>query len=327
MLGHLRYLFNTALYGDSTEQFQCKAIYDTGVYEDTYQSRHMVEIVRQNGIKREVLRYLRKLIGVNWYYVPFISSELTQRYLEKRIEFEKDGDVFRAQGEFSLREDIDWFMPERTPGRTVWCYDFLKYYERYASALSEGDVVLEVGTATGEYTVEASRNVGPDGEIYTFEADPRNIECARKNVDKHGLDNVVTENKAVSEESGQEVEFLLNKNSLTGHRFLSAMDADIDPSEDEGWELVRKKTVSLDDYCDTNGISEVDVIKLTVNGLEPQILKGSQDLLDEAKYVFIPDSYQECLELLKKKNFSIEDRCKLPRHNYGPTLLKSDEYK
>jgi len=74
--------------------------------------------------------------------------------------------------------------------KTIWCVNFQKYYERFISWLNEGDVVLEVGAATGEFTIPAAKKIGRDGLLFSFEADLRNFKCLTKNLKIKKLDNV-----------------------------------------------------------------------------------------------------------------------------------------
>lgn len=280
-------------------------------------------MVPQDSLKREVLRNIQQKYGVNWYYVPFISNPLVEKYLEYRIDFEKEGDVYKADGDFILRDNIDWYMPEKNPGRTVWCNDFLKYYDRYDEVLQKGDTVLEVGTATGEFTVSAGKRIGETGTIYGFEADPRNYESTKKNLENNNIRNYTLENEAVSNVSGETLEFMLNSNSLTGHRFVSTDNSDVDPSNDPDWEVLKKQTVKIGEYCEENDIDYLDMIKLSVNGHETNVLKGAENVLDQTKYVVLPHLYPDSVSYLTDREFEITDVQPLPRCVVGPTLLEN----
>lgn len=272
-----------------------------------------------------MFRLLQRGIGINWHYSPFVSNSVVQNYLDRKIDFEKEGDVYLAEGQFPLRDNIDWWMPEDDADRALWCADFLKYYERFESWLGSGDKVVEVGAATGEFTVEAAKQIRATGQLYAFETDPLNFTCMQKNVEKEGLQNVVAENEAVSGTSGETLEFMLNTNSLTGHRFRTTQNDDIDPEEEDGWELVTKETVSIDDYCDQNGIDELTMIKLTVNGHETKILRGATEMLEKTTYVALADAYPDAISLLNEYGFDIESQYKHPRSLVGPTLLKNSK--
>lgn len=110
------------------------------------------------------------------------------------IKIEKDGAVFKA----TAHNGKEWFIPTNSEDVALWAFKFMELHERYLDAIREGDIVVEVGACTGEYTIPAAQRVGELGRVFAFEADPFGCECTRKNARLHNLNNIQVINEAVS---------------------------------------------------------------------------------------------------------------------------------
>jgi tRNA (adenine57-N1/adenine58-N1)-methyltransferase len=60
------------------------------------------------------------------------------------------------------------------------------------TGLSNGCVVLEVGTGSGALTTFMASIVKPNGHVYTFDVRPEFMEVAKRNIEKAGFDKFVT---------------------------------------------------------------------------------------------------------------------------------------
>ena len=63
---------------------------------------------------------------------------------------------------------------------------------------------MDVGASVGYYTLLLARLVGPSGRVYAFEPIPRDFAILKRNVKANGYQNVVLENRAVSDINGIE---------------------------------------------------------------------------------------------------------------------------
>lgn len=64
------------------------------------------------------------------------------------------------------------------------------------TGLSNGCVVLEVGTGSGALTTFMASIVKPNGHVHTFDVRPDFMEVAKRNIEKAGLDKFVTMNQS-----------------------------------------------------------------------------------------------------------------------------------
>ncbi len=67
--------------------------------------------------------------------------------------------------------------------------------------LIEGSVVIDVGCGTGGLTVEAAFQVGGKGKVYAIDEDPAAVELTKGNVQKFGIENIVSVAKGKAPEA------------------------------------------------------------------------------------------------------------------------------
>ena len=67
--------------------------------------------------------------------------------------------------------------------------------------LIEGSVVIDVGCGTGGLTVEAAFQVGAKGKVYAIDEDPAAVELTKGNIQKFGIENIVSVAKGKAPEA------------------------------------------------------------------------------------------------------------------------------
>ncbi len=126
-------------------------------------------------------------------------------------------------------------------------------------------VVVDIGANIGFYSRYFSGLVGPKGMVYSFEPDAYNYRRLLETLS--GYPNVVTENAAVSDTSGQ-LQFFLSPDKNVDHRAYAT---------DTHTESYSVKCVSLDDFLDEE--TAIDFMKVDVQGYEMSVYKGAEQLL------------------------------------------------
>ena len=63
--------------------------------------------------------------------------------------------------------------------------------ELFTESVRPGMTVVDIGANFGYFTILAGTGVGPTGKVYAFEADPRNFEILRLNLEVNGLLQIV----------------------------------------------------------------------------------------------------------------------------------------
>jgi len=136
-------------------------------------------------------------------------------------------------------------------------------------SVESGDTVLDCGGCWGDTSLLFAHQAGPEGAVYTFEFMPDNISILTKNMDMNPI--------------------LRDRINLVQHPLWSTSDveiaisgtgpgAKIDLSE-SGAEALRFKTIAIDDFVERNLISNVDFIKMDIEGAELDSLKGAERTL------------------------------------------------
>jgi FkbM family methyltransferase len=142
----------------------------------------------------------------------------------------------------------------------------------FVKSLRPGDVVVDAGANVGYYTILASKLVGPTGRVYAFEPDPAAFAVLERNVRLNGADNVVAEQKALSNENTTLKLFIASDNRG---------DDRIYQPENEQRPSIDVPAVRLDDYL-RGKVEHVDFVKMDTQGAEYVIVDGMRDILRDS---------------------------------------------
>jgi len=146
----------------------------------------------------------------------------------------------------------------------------LEIQQAFARLLAEGQVVYDVGAASGFYTVIAARAVGERGRVIAFEPRPDNVERVRHNVALNGFRHVEILELALADSTGS-ASFSLGAEVTRGG--LSQHHAEPDQ---HGTIAVKTSTI---DRLVSEGLPPPDVIKMDIEGAEVEALEGAASTL------------------------------------------------
>jgi FkbM family methyltransferase len=154
-----------------------------------------------------------------------------------------------------------------------------QYCER---VLRPGDVTVDVGANIGLYTLLFSRLVGPEGQVHAFEPAPENARRLRVNLLLNEAENVTFEEAAVYSRDGTVTLNLFDERLGAWH---SLGRPELPDPFRPGNTLapagtVEVTAVTLDDYASRNGIERIALLKVDVEGAEPDVLAGAAGLLE-----------------------------------------------
>ena len=197
--------------------------------------------------------------------------------------------------------------------------------------LKPGMIFIDVGANIGYFSLIAAKLVGGQsngkGMVFAFEPDENNFSLLQKNINANGYKNIIAIKKAVSDKVST-AKFYLEKENLCAHSLTPKTNCDFTEVE----------TISLDEYFKDKKIDPVrgpslktttlvkqkdfasngvDVVKIDVEGMEPAVLRGMENLIKANESMAIITEYypkaisnagyspNDYLESLKKSGFRL----------------------
>ena len=146
------------------------------------------------------------------------------------------------------------------------------------TGIEEPRIILDVGANRGDWTYEAYSE-WPRAQIFAIEPSPLAHTELCKRMEK--IDNVISRKLAIGAVCGEAVLFSNEPGSelsLLRQRRLEHFGISLS--------LTEKVTLStLDDFVKVNGILEIDVLKIDVEGSKMEVLLGGEEVLRRVKVV------------------------------------------
>lgn len=137
----------------------------------------------------------------------------------------------------------------------------------YRALIRPGAVVFDVGAHVGYHTLRFARLAGRRGKVFAFEPHPENFQLLRRNVARRVLPQVTLVPEAVSDAPGRAA---FHETPLSMGHSLWAL------KEHAGTVEVARN--SLDGFAAAHGIERADLVKIDVEGGEPEVLEGMRTL-------------------------------------------------
>jgi FkbM family methyltransferase len=154
---------------------------------------------------------------------------------------------------------------------------------------TKGDIVVDVGAYLGRYTLTSANLVGENGKVIAIEGDPSHYEMLNKNLKLNRTSNVTAISCMVGYKDmhlivGSEDNYITvgSKDIHTNYQDISYKQFDETGRAQIGNTIVHLNT--LDNLLiKQHGISEVNWMKIDVEGAELEVLKGAHNILSNSK--------------------------------------------
>jgi FkbM family methyltransferase len=179
-----------------------------------------------------------------------------QRYAKSGLDFEM---ASFPEEEEAIEEYFRWYRPK------------------------SGDLVFDMGAHCGVSTYRLSKLVGVEGKVISFEPDPLNYSILKRNIERHGLKNVVAVNIAVAGKTG---DLPFNCEGTIGSSLASLMLRECVGS------TVMVEAITLNDAFERWGAPAF--CKIDIEGAEIDALAAAQDALSRhATYLAIDTNHPQ----------------------------------
>jgi FkbM family methyltransferase len=182
-------------------------------------------------------------------------------------------------------------------------------------------VIFDVGANIGDYA-KMLRSRFSDAEIYCFE--PRTETFNRLVSNTKGL-NIHFNNVAVGSSNGI-LELFKGSNDTDATMVTAYKDtlSDVFTFAGEPTESMTCEMISLDDFCKNNNVSEIDFLKIDVEGHELEVLKGASKMIIENKINVIQFEFNEFNVF--SRSFFYDYYKILPQYKFYRIMPKNELY-
>ncbi|MBI2084145.1 MAG: FkbM family methyltransferase [Candidatus Aenigmarchaeota archaeon] len=228
--------------------------------------------------------FFHNVLYIILYPINTISFLLSRRHLLHPRVFFSGFVIKNSDGTFYCRDNVDMdIVSER----------FESDLRRYFKGFKRG-TFIDVGSNIGKYTVMIGR--GGKVKVVSIEPEKDNFRALKKNLDLNNCRNVLAVNMAAWKERGEI--------KLFEHEGQGVLASATKPSET--YTTVRAD--SIDNIINDNNISDVDFVKIDVEGAEPEVLKGMKNILSAGNTKIIFEAWDEehfrkCMKILDKYRY------------------------
>ncbi|MBQ7514674.1 MAG: FkbM family methyltransferase [Schwartzia sp.] len=180
----------------------------------------------------------------------------------------------------------------------------------FDTAVFPGDYVVEVGANIGSHTVHLAQLIGDQGVLWAFEPQRLVFQLLAGNVAINGLTNVHTEQKCVSDRPGKVMVPVLDVSQVNNWGGVSLENS----TEGEPVDAITLDSLNLE---------RCDFIKIDVEGMELNVLKGATELIEHCQPIIYMEADRKeknpaLFAFLRSKGYHI--------YPHNPPLYNPDNF-
>lgn len=159
----------------------------------------------------------------------------------------------------------------------------------FLSIVKPGMTVLDIGANCGYYSLIAAHIVGNHGIVHAFEPNPFHHNNFIKSKNINGYKQIHLHKVALADKEGEITLFSPEKFTASASLFKNQVEAGLKNIDD----LVTNINVSAVNLSEYLPNSKADVIKIDIEGAEPQIIDSIFDIINNSNEVKIIMEYNQ----------------------------------
>lgn len=204
-----------------------------------------------------------------------------------------------------LPGDIQLWVPSRWDAQHLKCAEGA-LWRLLPTLVRPGMTVYDVGASIGAYALRLGRLTGAAGQVIAIEANPLCVHFLRLNLEASGLDHVQILPTALLAEEG-ETRFSINY----GNANLGAAASSDLYAIKRGHEI-SVRSLGFDQLRAAYDLPPPDLVKIDVEGAEPQVVRGMESTLAEHRPLLVLELHglgasAQTLEVLDRHGYVYRD--------------------
>jgi FkbM family methyltransferase len=266
------------------------------IISDEYNSLEYRNFIEENYSFDEQIRKIKEIVADSGKWVIDYKGE------------KKDKNIRHI---FYNGKEIKFYLPNQNDYIQKVIYQNKSFYEvsmleDIAKRVKKGSVIVDIGANIGNHTVFFGKVC--EAQVFAFEPQSNIFEILKRNVEINNLSNQVSlYNTALGSTKGKGVLLVEDSNNLGSTRVFELESGNV--------EIITLDSILL------NQVKHIEVIKIDVEGMELEVLKGSTQILETFKpLLYVETKTQE--EYIKIQSFLRKYKyISKQKFNATPTIL------
>jgi FkbM family methyltransferase len=133
--------------------------------------------------------------------------------------------------------------------------------------VKERMVVFDIGASNGVFSLQMSKIVGDDGQVFAFEPSSRLFPILQNHIKINNFTNITAEKIALTDKDG--IEPIISQRLASFHDKIPVIEQE------------EVKCMTIDSYVKEKKLKRIDFFKIDTDGKEYNIIKGAKDVLQK----------------------------------------------
>lgn len=252
-------------------------------------------------IYKHVPKKWRHTLGASKLVAPLreLFFRKLGKYREETVRVQRMYSDYHVKFNFVASLQIATKAAERGMENTL-INNAITLLKKYKPSETDDYTIFDVGANFGYLSLVWKQSIAQNGKVYAFEPHPTIYNSLKKSVSSNQIVNLEVLNKAVSHASGS---IELHLSSTTSNTLQQVA------RQNKANKTVAIDMITLDQFVNQNKITSVDLIKIDVDGIELDILKGAKQTIIAHKPIVIVETNGDAVIhlFLREQGYKIFD--------------------